>query len=291
MTLKIPVIRTREDYYRALFGSPKEDAEDDTTVLDNLKAEAEKREKELEGKFHIQELPDRYVLHNLEYHDGIYTVGWSKKFLEDGAQHIQEDWMRLTQDTEWQKQNDIWQVPSAPLYHATIAALYNNQDHPIAEQQELVQAMREIFQKDFAAYCMMTSTRTRYAGKKKGLLKRQQPDTMTHDWNTPHARTVQGKFVGPDGYINASCGFDTTLEAILESKDLTLIEEAYEWIGQQGKKPYLWRVNNQPDEDTERAVVFGLLGSDNWFYIGADIYYYWPVRGVVTQRKKFLHEK
>ncbi|MFH1669130.1 MAG: hypothetical protein ABIA62_04340, partial [Candidatus Woesearchaeota archaeon] len=81
-------------------------------------------------------------------------------------------------------------------------------------------------------------------------------------------------------------------QAILGTDDLALVEESYEWIGKEGKKPYLWRFNQTPDNDAERAVV---LGVDDYYYsfgISAfDIYNDRPVRGVVTQRKKILHEK
>ncbi len=276
MKLKIPVIRTREDYYRALFGTPKPEEEEVSPVVDRLKADAEKRGKDLEGKFHIQELGDRYRFHNLEYHDGIYTVDWSKELLDGRESHSQEDWMKLTQSADWQKENGVWQIPSAPLYHATIAALFENQDHAVAEQQDLVQTVREVFQNDFAKYYMMTSTRAKYAANGK--------DVITHDWNTPTARMVKGSFVGPDGYVKPSCGFDTMLEAILESKDFTLIEEAYEWIGKQGNKPYLYRINNQPDNDIERAVVLGVDVNNGRFDVD-DFNGNGPVRGVVTRKK------
>jgi hypothetical protein len=279
MKLKIPVIRTREDYYRALFGTPRDEAEEASPVLDRLRAGAEKRKKDLEGRFYIQELPDRYRFHNLEYHDGIYTVDWSKELLEGGEKHIQEDWMELTQSAEWQKKNGVWQIPCAPLYHATIAALFENQDHPVGEQQDLVQAVRELFKKDFVSYLMMTGTRAKYAAKGR--------DVVTHDWNTPHARTVKGTFVGPNWFVDPSCGFDDVIQALLETNDLQLIEEAYEWIGEQGKKPYLFRINNQPTKDVERAVVLGV--NYGRFYIDAnDGVSSRPARGVVTQGKKII---
>ncbi len=285
MKLKIPEIKTREDYYRALFGTPKPEEDEVSPVVDRLKAEATKREKDWEGKFRIEELDDRYRFHNLEYHDGIYTVDWSKDLLDGGVGHTQEDWMTRTADTEFQ-------VPNALLYHATIAALYNNQDHPVAEQQDLVQAVRAVFQKDFVNNYMMTSTRVKSAGKKKGLLRKKQSDVITHDWNTPTARTTKGSFVGSDGYVKPGCGFDTMIEALLGTDDFALVEEAYEWIGEQSKKPYLYRINNQPDNDIERVVVLGVDGSDRFGIDddGVDVNYR-PVRGVVTQRKKILYEK
>ncbi len=273
MKLKIPEIRTVDDYYRALFGTVKVE-EEQSPVIDKLKASATKRKKGLEEKFHIQELDDRYRFHNLEYHNGIYTVDWSKELLDDGASHKQEEWVCLTEDSEFK-------VPSAPLYHVTIAALFENQDHPIAEQQDLLQVMREVFQQDFKDYYMMTSTRAKYA--KSGN------DVVTHDWNTPQARTVKGSFVGPDGYVKPGCGFDTMLEAILESKDMTLIEEAYEWIGEEGKKPYLWRINDKPNNNMERPVVLGVDGNYDrfdFYAVGVGIGNIRPARGVVTQRKK-----
>ncbi len=88
MKIKIPEIKTREDYYRALFGTPKPEENEVSPVIDRLKKETEKREKNLEGKFHIKELDDRYRFHNLEYHDGVYTVDWSKEMLTGRQENI-----------------------------------------------------------------------------------------------------------------------------------------------------------------------------------------------------------
>ncbi|NQU78537.1 hypothetical protein HQ545_02085 [Candidatus Woesearchaeota archaeon] len=278
MKLKIPEIRTVDDYYRALFGTAKVE-EETSSVLGKLKEDAVKRRKDLDGKFNIEELDDRYRFHNLEYRDGIYTVDWSKELLDGGNSHTQEEWTGIVKDNEFG-------IPSAPLYHATIKLLYENQDHPVAEQQDLVQVVREVFQKDFTDYYMMTSTRIKYSGKKK----KQQPDVVTHDWNTPQARITEGSFVGPNGYVKPGCGFDDVIQAVLESNDTQLIEEAYEWIGKETKKPYLYRINNTPDNDVERAVVLGVV-VNNRFNINDIIDVSRPVRGVVTQRKKILHEK
>ncbi|MFH1669143.1 MAG: hypothetical protein ABIA62_04405 [Candidatus Woesearchaeota archaeon] len=279
MKLKIPEIRTRDDYYRALFGTPKPEVEETSPVLDKLKEDAAKCKKTLEGKFRIEELDDRYRFHNLEYHGGVYTVDWSKDLLDNGVSHKQEDWIGIVADGEFK-------LPSASLYHATIKALYENQDHPVDEQQDLVQTVREVFQKDFKGRWMMTSTRVKYASKNKGWFKKQQPDIVTHDWKTKNARTVNGSYVGPDGYVNETSDFEDVINAILGTDDLTLVEEAYEWIGKEGKKPYLWRVNQTPKKDVERAVVLGVYVNSNRFGIYANdvIYYYGPVRGVVTQK-------
>ncbi len=274
MKLKIPEIRTVDDYYRALFGTPKPEVEEEQSpIIDKLKASATKRKKDLEGKFHIEELDDRYSFHNLEYHYGIYTVDWSKELFDGGQNNNQADWVKITKKTEFK-------LPSAPLYHATIAALYNNQDHPDSEQQDLVQTVREVFQKDFTNSWMMTSTRAKYAKNGK--------DVVTHDWKSKNARTVKGSFVGQNDYVNDSCGFDNVINAILGTDDLALVEEVYEWIGKEGKKPYLWHINNKPDNDIERPVVLGVVGDNVRFDVDAGdvIDDYWPARGVVTQRKK-----
>ena len=62
--------------------------------------------------------------------------------------------------------------------------------------------------------------------------------------------------IGEDGYVNAGCGFDDSIDALLGTNNFAKVKNAYEWLS--GNKPYLWRVNIQPDKDTERVVVLGI---------------------------------
>jgi len=232
------------------------------------------RDESPDNAFHIEELDDRYRLHNLEYNNGIYAVDWSKKLLDGGNPNTQEEWMDLTKDTEFK-------LASMPLYHSTIMALFNNQEHPDDGQAQLVQEVRKMLQQDFKKYLMMTSSGIRYAGRKSQTAK----DIIIHDWNTKNAREIKGSFVGKDGWIKP--GFaEETMEAILEANGFAMVWEAYEWIGEEGKKPYLWRLNHKPKKETERPLVLGVIVYDRFFIDAYNFDSDRPARGVVIGEPK-----
>ena len=144
MKLKIPDIKTKDDYYAALFGQLRSFEESADPIVECVAEDLEKRTEK--GGFHIESLPDRYRLHNVTYRNGLYQVDWSKELLDGGSSHTQEEWVELLSGNEFC-------MPPAPLYHATITTLYKNQD------QEFVDEIKEMFAKDFEDYYMMTGSR------------------------------------------------------------------------------------------------------------------------------------
>lgn len=129
--------------------------------------------------FSIEELADRYRLHNLPHHGSFCTVDWSKELIDHGTRHTQEDWIKLTQNTEWK-------LPSLPLYHSTITTLYK---HKNSEQKNLIQKIRNTLKQDLEKHWMMTSTMITYnpAGK----------DTATHNYGYPNQYETDENIAGP----------------------------------------------------------------------------------------------
>ncbi len=196
------------------------------------------------GNFKIESLADRYRIHQVQYQNGLYVVDLRKELLDEGKSHTQQEWINLTQNTEWK-------LADMQLYHATLAALYRQREHPVQAQKDIVAELHRLFKADFdpAKPYMSTSTRIKYAASGK--------DEVTHEWGYASARKKAVALVGPDTLINPSSGLEEQMDVLLGSRDLAEIENVYEWIS--GKKPYLLRFNQSPARDEERAAV---LGSD-----------------------------
>ena len=192
--------------------------------------------------FHIENLSDRYRMHQVQYHNSIYVVDWSKELLERGKSKTQQEWMTATQGSEWK-------VPNLQLYHATLRTLYQHREHPVKEQNKMVEVLRQMFKTDFepAKPYMMTSTRIKYTAR--------ADDIVTHDVGYATARKLTVSLVGLNAWINASSGLEKQMDALLGSRDLAEIETVYEWIN--GKKPYFYMFNQRPKQDKERAAVLG----------------------------------
>jgi len=220
------------------------------------------------GNFQIESLPDRYRLHNIQYNNGVYAVDWSKELLDDGKKHTQQDWIALTQSTEWK-------IPDLQLYHGTLAALYQHRDSPVKEQKKLVEELKQLFKADFdlGNLYMTTSTRIKYAAS--------GGDAVTHNWGYPSAREHSLTLVGLHSYVNSSSGLEAQMEALLGNRDLGEIEKVYDWVS--GKKPCLLRLEQVPKQDVERAAVLGCNYGRFDIYC-SNIDYDWPSRGVVASR-------
>ena len=219
--------------------------------------------------FHIENLPDRYRMHQVQYNNGVYVVDWSKELLDQGVSNVQQEWIEATQSTKWK-------IPNLQLYHATLRALYQHREHPVKEQKEVVEELRQVFKADFtpAKPYMMTSTRIKYTTDDK--------DIVTHDVGYVTARKLTVSLVGPNGLINASSGLEKQMDALLGSRDVAEIETVYEWMND--KKPYLYRFTQKPARDEERAAV---LGCDvDGFGINNFIIDVGPFRGVVALAQK-----
>jgi hypothetical protein len=188
--------------------------------------------------FRIEGFDDRYRLYNV-FHDGeLYDVDLSRSLLDGGRSHEQGWWLEKIGDGDFGE----WRIPSSKLCNSIVFSLCDNQN------TKLVSEVKGMLAQGFKDYYMMTSTRATY--KAKGL------DLLVHDLSYPTEKRLNTALVGPDGYVNAGCGFENEMRALLGTGDLNKIEQAYEWLT--GKKPYIWRLNSKPEKDEERAVVLGV---------------------------------
>ena len=62
---------------------------------------------------------------------------------------------------------------------------------------------------------MMTISRVKYAGKTR---LGQQSDVVVHDFGYSPYTLPDVKMIGEDGYVNAGCGFDDSIGALLGTK-------------------------------------------------------------------------
>ncbi|MDP3734256.1 MAG: hypothetical protein Q8R37_03425 [Nanoarchaeota archaeon] len=202
------------------------------------------RKKVYQQFFRIESLDNRFRLQNVFYNGWFYTVDQSTKLLDDGDSHTQDRWLEwLNSDENVNK----WQLPSGPLYHASVAALHYNQDIHDKKQRNLVQQCRAMHVEDFKKYWMMTSTRIQY--NPQGL------DTIIDDYGSSQPREIKMNFVGPDKYVRKDSGLEQEIDALLGTSDLEEVEQVYN--GLTDKNPYLWRLNDKPNEETHRAFVLG----------------------------------
>lgn len=211
--------------------------------------------------FSIKSLADRHMVHGVSYQGEICTVDISKALLDNGASHVQSDWIEMTRQGEWK-------VPSGSLYLAVLVALYDNKN------ADNVGEVKKMLAKDFKEYFMMTSTRVRYSAN--GL------DTVVHDFGYATERAEQMDVVGSDGYVNGTSGFGVEMRALVGIDDCQKIEQVGRWIT--GKKPYLYRFNSKPREDVERALVLGVNVGGRFIISASDYVDFRRARGMVARR-------
>lgn len=216
--------------------------------------------------FSIEDLPDRYRLHNVPYLGKLVVIDRSKALLDNGAAHTQKEWAVLTRDTEWK-------IGSGPEEFASSFALHANREHPDAKQRPLVTEVKNMLANDFRKYGMMTSTRIHYAV--------QGQDIVIHDFGYDNERRINQNIVGSDGCVKEGCGFDSAIGALLGTEDCGNVNAVYSWVS--GKQPYLWRFNQRPGQNSERALVLGR--SNERFSISAygNFGSYRPARGMVVR--------
>ncbi|MBI4149555.1 hypothetical protein HY491_03845, partial [Candidatus Woesearchaeota archaeon] len=219
--------------------------------------------------FCITEQNDRYTLHNVPYGNHLWAFSWSKKLLDGGKSHTQDNWVTLTKDA-------AFRLASGPVYAASMMALSGSRNAPDAQQQELGERVRQMFAGDFATdkLYQLTSTRVRYAAAGQ--------DMVVHGHGYPDPATVNAVIVGQDREPEA--GDAAALDALLGTRDVQRFAQAVEWIT--GKRPYLYRFNSPPTKDVERVLRLGCYANGFYVYAYGVVNDEWPARGVVAQREK-----
>jgi hypothetical protein len=213
----------------------------------------------------IDDLADRYVISSVAYRDGLYEVSLSKELLDSGTMRTQDDWVAHLASSEWR-------LPSGPLAIALYTTLYTARKGP---HTKTIAAIQRKLRKDHKEYWMSTGTRIKYSPN--GL------DTIIHEYGTPDANDLSAEVVGPDDWVTPESGFEGVITALLGTCNIPLLEDVSAWAS--GKKPYLWRVNNAPSFEDERALVLGVSNGGR-FNIDANynVNINRPARGVAVRK-------
>lgn len=198
--------------------------------------------------FYLSEDNDFYHLHNVLYNSQLCVVSWTKKRLDiNGEEHPQRYWIDNTQTTREK-------IAPAPLYDVCVEHLFQYKYIKDQKQKDLLEQVKEMFKDDFNGETKnraVTSSRVFYKAKGNDL---KVKDVVKHNVGYKNEESISVDFQGSDGHVNASCGFENELEAVLKARDCARVEQHYEWLT--GKKAYLWRLNSVTQND-ERAVVLG----------------------------------
>jgi uncharacterized protein (TIGR02996 family) len=264
----------RGEYIALLLYLQREDlsAENRKEAVERLAAISPKRIDGVVPCFFIEELPDRYRLHNVHYQMDLWVVDWSKEALDEGRTKTQDNWLKWLKGKEWK-------LPDSLLYNAVVFEMYYWKDHPDPVQQERIDNFRQFLGGNWT----MTCTRIEYEPEGK--------DTVIHDFGYGNKQKIRADVVGPS---NVLVGSDDVSEqlicSILGIEDKKMIDEAYTWLST--KRPRIWRLEQKPNSKDLRVVVLGGLVSYFviYLYVIFDIY---VVRafGVATQRARDFHRK
>jgi len=219
--------------------------------------------------FSVQEATDRFTFGPISYRGDLYQVSWGKTRLDNGATHTQDEWVAQLQGSEWM-------LAGGSLQFAMLHALYQERE---GAQRDLVNTILEMVRPDYDARNggNRTVTGTR-------ILYTPSGDRVIHEYGSPQAYEIAAPVVGPDGWIDPGCGFDNTLETLVGTGDVPLLNEVTRWV--HPVRPYLWRVNSTPSNEVQRALVLGVSVNVR-FAIGADgsINNDRPARGVAAREK------
>lgn len=230
---------------------------------EKLVEKAQEMYEKVDSEFWIKDTNDAFIVHGVEFLKQKITVAWFKNMYVREV-YTQEKWIRL-------KAN----LPGIDIYYATFRALYQNKNGPY---KSLVEKMKQMFKKDFDNNFMMTSTRIRYNANGE--------DEIIHDYGGADESRIKLNFIGENDYLNSNKIRSKIVTSLLASNSKDEVVEVFEWIS--GLKPYLWRLQQKPEQDTERAVVLGRDIDNVRFNIYCIDYvdYVRPARGVVVGAPK-----
>ncbi len=203
-----------------------------------------KRQQRLE--LQVEELQDRYRLHNVPYLGETCMYDVSKVLLDNGTSHTQEEWV--------QRRADEWKVGSGPEQYARDAALYRQYlryaqtmqrkgEHPDEVQGLFLLKVWDLLKAERAKYPMMTSTRVEY--------NPEHALVAVHNFGYENERREE---VGTTGMLPETWRVDDTAEVLLESEDYKEVIDVYTLMA--NKPSFLWEVTKQlKDGPTAHALV------------------------------------
>lgn len=217
--------------------------------------------------FHAEVLEDRYVFGPVLHRGELYRVSLSKAHLDGGSRKTQDQWLEYLKDSEWR-------LGSGPLQIDYLSLLRREAD---GEYKDIIAEMHDTIKVDYDSRSPLVRavTGSRVFYSPTGL------DKVVHNYGTPDAYPSEARIVGPDGWLRPETGFEDSLDALLGTRDIVALNQLTQWL--QGLNAYMYRVNNTPGSEIQRALV---LGGSGRFNIGAssNIGSSGPARGVATQK-------
>jgi hypothetical protein len=220
--------------------------------------------------FFIEELPDRYRLHNVHYEMGLFVVDWSKEHLDGRDTKTQDNWLKWLKGKEWK-------LPDALLYNAVVFELYHWREHPDPIQRKVIGEFRKLPGNNWTITC----TRLEYNPEGK--------DLVVHNYGYDGKPKIKADLVGPSNVLVDSPEVsDATICAVLGIEDKKMIDTVYTWLST--KKPYIWRLQQKPERKDLRAVVLGRSIDYDRFYVDY-IYYVERAFGVAVVGVRDFHRK
>ncbi len=156
---------------------------------------------------------------------------------------------KLAEYSEKEKQKGNPHAIDSVLHFAIFSQAYALR----SQNPETAESLRVFLQSGLREY-INTLTRVVYNPE-------EETDQVIHNYKTPDSYTLEGKLVGPDGWIK-DFPDKRVLEFLLKIQDAKQINNISRWIND--TNTYLWRVNSKPIQQDERVVRFN-ANSDRLF--------------------------
>ena len=179
----------------------------------------------------------------------------TRGLLFDGEALTQEEYVQRLQGTE-----EV--LGTVPEYLSLCAFLARFKDHAVPEQKKLGKESKSWLRDLFQEYWLMTGTKAVFYPNGSG-------DVMQGVGRDDASTVSVPALVGPHVLVNHMGNPNETIEAICGTGDTTLVQQSFKDIS--GKDSYLWRVNQNPPQQEERAVLLG--GNVSYFGVNAVDYY------------------
>jgi hypothetical protein len=150
--------------------------------------------------FSIDELEEKYRLHNVRYHDGLYRVDIDKKWMNNGELHTQDEWAEISSTMPKS-------MPNTKLMYACLKEILYSRDDPLNNR-----IMENIFWPDLYKNAF-TSTRIKYTP--------QGRDIVFHDFGRQGGGfTVIESVSGFSGEITELGSIDNILFTLLGTNNI-----------------------------------------------------------------------
>ncbi len=173
-----------------------------------------------------------WSINGVSYRGNFYTVDLSKKLLDDGNSHTQDEW--AARAIEAMPKGELY-TPDYPLFYGLLKAVQSAQ----------LEDVRTFLKDTSRAKWLMTLTRIQYNSK--------GTDTLIHNYGTNDVYQTHADFRGKDDLIkNTSC--TQAYQALLGTSDsIPEINSLFHWLNE--TDTYIYRVNARPKKNIDECVA------------------------------------